>query len=54
MTYWLIGLAGNGSNRNSSGFDDNKVEVPEVGGKPNGTKIGVDTGAEQIQFYGDL
>ena len=49
VTYWLIGLAGNGSNRNSSGFDDNnKVEVQE-----NGTKIG-DTGAEQMQFYGEL
>ena len=50
VTYWLIGLAGNGSNRNSSGFDENKrVEVQE-----NGTKIAIDTGAEQMQFYGEL
>ena len=50
VTYWLIGLAGNGSNRNSSGFDENNkaVEVQE-----NGTKIG-DTGEQQMQFYGEL
>ena len=50
VTYWLIGLAGNGSNRNSSGFDENKrVEVQE-----NGTRTAIDTGAEQMQFYGEL